>query len=151
MRTPGPAFYLRLFQLGIFSKRTTREGAILGMVSGITFTAAYIVYFNFVAPELNTAEHWWLGSAPRASARVGMLLNFAVTMACHASRRPRPPTSRCSWIRSGFRGGRARRTRSRHSEGDRPAGRVAREPPARVQGRIALPDHRRRGTRHPRL
>jgi cation/acetate symporter len=66
--------------LGIFSKRTTREGAILGMVSGITFTAAYIVYFNFVAPELNTAEHWWLGISPEGIGTVGMLLNFAVTM-----------------------------------------------------------------------
>jgi cation/acetate symporter len=66
--------------LGIFSKRTTREGAILGMVSGITFTAAYIVYFNFVAPELNNAEHWWLGISPEGIGTVGMLLNFAVTM-----------------------------------------------------------------------
>jgi cation/acetate symporter len=66
--------------LGIFSKRTTREGAILGMVSGITFTAAYIVYFNFVAAELNTAEHWWLGISPEGIGTVGMLLNFAVTM-----------------------------------------------------------------------
>jgi cation/acetate symporter len=66
--------------LGIFSKRTTREGAILGMVSGITFTAAYIVYFNFVAPELNTTEHWWLGISPEGIGTVGMLLNFAVTM-----------------------------------------------------------------------
>ncbi|HUE76391.1 MAG TPA: sodium:solute symporter family protein, partial [Longimicrobiales bacterium] len=40
--------------LGIFSKRTTREGAIAGMITGITFTAAYIVYFKFVHPELNT-------------------------------------------------------------------------------------------------
>ncbi|HSM04118.1 MAG TPA: sodium:solute symporter family protein [Longimicrobiales bacterium] len=66
--------------LGIFSKRTTREGAILGMVSGITFTAAYIVWFKFVHPELNTADHWWFGISPEGIGTLGMLLNFAVTM-----------------------------------------------------------------------
>ena len=66
--------------LGIFSKRTTREGAILGMITGITFTAAYIVWFKFVNPELNTAEHWWLGISPEGIGTVGMLLNFAVTL-----------------------------------------------------------------------
>jgi cation/acetate symporter len=66
--------------LGIFSKRTTREGAILGMVGGITLTAGYIVYFNFVAPELNNADNWWLGISPEGIGTVGMLLNFAITM-----------------------------------------------------------------------
>ncbi len=66
--------------LGIFSKRTTREGAVLGMITGLTFTAAYIVYFNFVAPELNSADHWWLGISPEGIGTVGMLLNFLVTI-----------------------------------------------------------------------
>jgi cation/acetate symporter len=66
--------------LGIFSKRTTREGAILGMISGITFTAAYIVWFKLMHPELNTAENWWFGISPEGIGTVGMLLNFAVTM-----------------------------------------------------------------------
>ena len=66
--------------LGIFSKRTTREGAILGMVSGITFTAAYIVYFNFVNPAANSAENWWFGISPEGIGTLGMLLNFTVTM-----------------------------------------------------------------------
>ena len=66
--------------LGIFSKRTTREGAILGMIAGITLTAGYIVYFKFMAPELNSAEHWWFGISPEGIGTVGMLLNFAITM-----------------------------------------------------------------------
>jgi cation/acetate symporter len=66
--------------LGIFSKRTTREGAILGMISGITFTAAYIVWFKLMHPELNTAENWWFGISPEGIGTMGMLLNFAVTM-----------------------------------------------------------------------
>jgi len=66
--------------LGIFSRRTTREGAILGMVTGITFTAAYIVWFKLMHPDLNTADHWWLGISPEGIGTVGMLLNFAVTI-----------------------------------------------------------------------
>ena len=66
--------------LGVFSKRTTREGAILGMIAGITLTASYIVYFKLMAPEVNTAEHWWFGISPEGIGTVGMLLNFAITM-----------------------------------------------------------------------
>ena len=66
--------------LGIFSRRTTREGAILGMVTGITFTAAYIVWFKLLHPELNTPDRWWLGISPEGIGTVGMMLNFAVTM-----------------------------------------------------------------------
>jgi cation/acetate symporter len=77
--------------LGIFSKRTTREGAILGMISGITFTAAYIVYFKLVHPELNSADHWWLGISPEGIGTVGMLLNFAVTLTVSRFTPPPPP------------------------------------------------------------
>ncbi len=76
--------------LGIFSKRTTREGAVLGMITGITFTAAYIVWFKFVHPEMNSAEHWWLGISPEGIGTVGMLLNFAVTLTV-SRLTPEPP------------------------------------------------------------
>jgi cation/acetate symporter len=66
--------------LGIFSKRTTREGAILGMIAGITFTAAYIIYFKFVRPDLNTADGWWFGISPEGIGTVGMLINFAISV-----------------------------------------------------------------------
>jgi cation/acetate symporter len=75
--------------LGIFSKRMNREGAILGMVTGITFTAAYIVYFKFINPAANTAQHWWLGISPEGIGAVGMLLNLAVALI--VSRMTPPP------------------------------------------------------------
>jgi cation/acetate symporter len=60
------------------------------MIAGITFTAAYIVYFKFVHPELNTADHWWLGISPEGIGTIGMLINFA--LAITVSRfTPRPP------------------------------------------------------------
>ena len=74
------ASFFPVIILGIFSKRTTREGAILGMVSGITLTAAYIAYFTLLHPELNNADNWWLGISPQGIGTVGMLLNFAITL-----------------------------------------------------------------------
>jgi cation/acetate symporter len=66
--------------LGIFSKRTTREGAILGMIAGIAFTGAYIVWFTLMHPELSNADNWWFGISPQGIGTLGMLLNFAVTI-----------------------------------------------------------------------
>ncbi|MEQ8746757.1 sodium:solute symporter family protein [Pyruvatibacter sp.] len=64
--------------MGIFLKGMNREGAIAGMVTGLTFTFAYIVYFKFVSPDLNSAEHWLLGISPEGIGTVGMVLNFVV-------------------------------------------------------------------------
>ena len=66
--------------LGTFTKRMNREGAVAGMVSGITFTAAYIVYFRFVNPGADTPDHWWFGISPEGIGTVGMLINFAVAL-----------------------------------------------------------------------
>jgi cation/acetate symporter len=64
--------------MGIFSRRMNRAGAIAGMLTGITFTAGYIIFFKFVRPDLNDADHWWLGVSPEGIGAVGMLINFAV-------------------------------------------------------------------------
>jgi cation/acetate symporter len=64
--------------LGIFSKRMNREGAVAGMVVGITFTAGYILWFKFLQREANTPENWLWGISPEGIGTVGMLLNFAV-------------------------------------------------------------------------
>ncbi len=64
--------------LGIFSRRMNREGAVAGMISGIVFTAAYIIYFNYLNPAANTADNWFLGISPEGIGFVGMLINFAV-------------------------------------------------------------------------
>jgi cation/acetate symporter len=63
--------------LGIFSKRMNKEGAVAGMIVGLTFTFAYIAYFKFVAPEANNAAHWWFGISPEGIGMIGAMLNFA--------------------------------------------------------------------------
>lgn len=65
--------------MGVFWKRTTKEGAILGMLSGIIFTAAYIIYFKFVNPDMNKAPYWLWGISPEGIGTIGMLVNFVVT------------------------------------------------------------------------
>ncbi len=66
--------------LGIFSKRTNMPGAITGMVVGIVFTATYIIYFKFINPAANTADHWWFGISPEGIGAIGMVLNFIVAI-----------------------------------------------------------------------
>ena len=50
--------------MGIFSKRMNKEGAIAGMITGLTFTASYIIYFKFINPSINSAENWWFLISP---------------------------------------------------------------------------------------
>lgn len=76
--------------MGIFSKWMNKAGAISGMIVGITFTAAYIIYFKFINPELNTDAHWWFGISPEGIGVLGMLLNFGVS-AVVSSLTPPPP------------------------------------------------------------
>lgn len=64
--------------MGIFSKRMNNKGAISGMVSGIIFTMAYIIYFKFVNPAANNSENWFLGISPEGIGTIGMCVNFAV-------------------------------------------------------------------------
>jgi cation/acetate symporter len=66
--------------MGIFSRRMNREGAVSGMVAGLLFTLAYIVYFRFVNPAADNEAHWWFGISPEGIGSIGMLLNFAVAL-----------------------------------------------------------------------
>lgn len=66
--------------LGIFDKRMNREGAISGMIVGIIFTAAYIIYFKPQLGGPGTPEGYWFGIAPEGIGTLGMLINFAVAM-----------------------------------------------------------------------
>ncbi len=66
--------------LGIFYKKMNKEGAIAGMVAGIAFTAAYIIYFKFVNPAASTPDNWFFGISPEGIGTLGMCLNFVVSI-----------------------------------------------------------------------
>ncbi len=77
--------------LGIFSTRMNKEGAVSGMVAGIVFTAIYIVYFKFLNPTADNAEHWWFGISPEGIGTLGMFLNFSVALlVCRFTAAPPP-------------------------------------------------------------
>ena len=65
--------------MGIFSKRMNKEGAIAGMITGLAFTATYIIYYKFINPSANYAENWWFGISPEGIGTLGMLFNFIVS------------------------------------------------------------------------
>ncbi|WP_026959966.1 sodium:solute symporter family protein [Aliagarivorans taiwanensis] len=67
--------------LGIFYKRMNKEGAIAGMLAGILFTSAYIIYFKFINPAANVPANWWFGISPEGIGTLGMLVNFVVSIA----------------------------------------------------------------------
>ncbi len=66
--------------LGIFYSRMNKHGAVAGMVTGFTFTAAYIIYFKFINPSMSTAEHWWFGISPEGIGTLGTILNLVVAL-----------------------------------------------------------------------
>ena len=76
--------------MGIFSKRMNQYGAIFGMLSGLTFTAIYIVFFKFISPELNTSEYWFLGISPEGIGVIGMIINFLVAICISSITKPPP-------------------------------------------------------------
>ena len=64
--------------MGVFNKKSNKEGALCGMISGIVFVAAYIIYFKFVNPAHNNKDFWWLGISPEGIGTVGAMINFVV-------------------------------------------------------------------------
>ncbi len=82
------ASFFPVLVLGVFSKRVTREGAISGMIAGIGFTAAYIVWFKILGR--GGPGDWLFGISPEGIGSVGMLLNFVVTVAVSACTKAPP-------------------------------------------------------------
>ncbi|AUS07349.1 sodium:solute symporter family protein [Pseudotamlana carrageenivorans] len=68
--------------LGIFYKRMNKEGAIAGMVVGISVMLLYMIkyrlgWFDELVP--NKSE-WWFGISPEGFGTVAMILNFIVSI-----------------------------------------------------------------------
>jgi cation/acetate symporter len=68
--------------LGIFYKRMNKEGAIAGMVVGITAMLLYMIkyklgWFDDVLPD---KSEWWFGISPEGFGSIAMFLNFVVSI-----------------------------------------------------------------------
>ena len=72
--------------LGIFDKRMNKEGAITGIIVGLSFTFAYIIYFTFLG---GVPEDYLFGISPTGIGTLGTLLHLIVAFA--VSRMTPPP------------------------------------------------------------
>ncbi|MFL2625350.1 MAG: sodium:solute symporter family protein [Candidatus Marisimplicoccus sp.] len=76
--------------LGIFDKKMNKEGAISGMLSGIIFTALYILHFK---PQLGGGglpENYLFGISPEGIGTIGMIINFIVSLIVSRLTKPTP-------------------------------------------------------------
>lgn len=69
--------------MGVFSKRMNREGAVTGMIVGITTMLAYMITFKtglvgVFGPV--SKEYWFFGISPEGFGVVSMILNFIVSI-----------------------------------------------------------------------
>jgi len=77
------ASFFPVIILGIFDKRTNREGAIAGMIVGLVVTTLYVYSVKFGGMQP------WFGISAEGFGTVGMILNFIVTLV--VSRLTPPP------------------------------------------------------------
>lgn len=73
--------------MGIFSSRVNKEGAIAGMVAGITITLLYVFQHTGIMFIEGTEylggmkPNWFFGIEPNAFGSIGAIINFAVAFA----------------------------------------------------------------------
>ena len=72
--------------LGIFYKKMNKEGAISGMIVGISLMLFYMLKFKFglfdggKSAVSGLQEDWWWGVSPEGFGAIAMLVNFAVSL-----------------------------------------------------------------------
>ena len=83
--------------MGIFSKTMNKEGAIAGMLAGISVTLLYvfqhkgIMFVKSTAYLGNMEPNWFLGIEPAAFGAIGALVNFFVAF-LFSKKYPSPPS-----------------------------------------------------------
>ncbi len=80
------ASFFPVIVLGIFDKRTNKEGAIAGMLAGLIFTAIYIIGVKF-----GGMSPWFFGVSAEGIGTLGMLINLVVTLIVSRLTPPPPP------------------------------------------------------------
>jgi cation/acetate symporter len=66
--------------MGIFYKKMNKEGAIAGMVVGISTMLFYMLKFKFDMFGGGTQADWWMDISPEGFGTIAMLLNFSVAI-----------------------------------------------------------------------
>ncbi|MAX01361.1 MAG: cation acetate symporter [Flavobacteriaceae bacterium] len=76
--------------LGIFDKKMNKEGAISGMLTGIIFTAIYILHFKPQLGGSGLPENYFFGISPEGIGTIGMIINFIVSLIVSRLTKPTP-------------------------------------------------------------
>ena len=82
--------------LGIFDKRMNKEGAIAGMVIGLSLMLLYMLKFKFgifdggKAAVAGLKSSWWFGISPEGFGTVAMFVNFVISVVV-SRMTPAPP------------------------------------------------------------
>ncbi|WP_298367528.1 sodium:solute symporter family protein [uncultured Lutibacter sp.] len=77
--------------LGIFDKRMNKEGAISGMIVGLTLMFFYMAKFKLGwLGDKPPASEWWFGISPEGFGTVAMIVNFVVSLVV-SRMTPAPP------------------------------------------------------------
>jgi len=66
--------------LGIFDKRMNKEGAILGMITGILLMLFYMLKFKFDWFGGGIEKDWWFGVSPEGFGTIAMFVNFILSL-----------------------------------------------------------------------
>jgi len=78
--------------LGIFDKRMNRQGAVAGMIVGITLMLGYMITFKtglWKTFDPLPKDQWWFGTSPEGFGTIAMLVNVVVSVV--VSRMTPPP------------------------------------------------------------
>ena len=82
--------------MGIFNKKMNKEGAITGMVVGISLMLFYMLKFKFgvfdggKAAVAGLKTQWWFGISPEGFGSIAMLINFVVSFIVNRFTAPVP-------------------------------------------------------------
>lgn len=82
--------------MGIFYKKMNKEGAISGMITGITLMLFYMLKFKFgvfdggKAAVMGLKTQWWWGVSPEGFGSIAMLVNFAIAIIVNRFTKPVP-------------------------------------------------------------
>ena len=85
-----------VLMMGIFSKKVNKQGAIAGMIAGLTITLLYVFQHKgwFFIPGTSflgdMKPSWFLGIEPNAFGAVGALINFVVAYIVSGMTEPVP-------------------------------------------------------------
>ncbi|AXT58908.1 cation acetate symporter [Aquimarina sp. AD10] len=78
--------------LGIFDKRMNRQGAVSGMVVGITLMLFYMIRYKtglIGVMDARPANEWWFGTSPEGFGTIAMIVNVIISVV--VSRMTPPP------------------------------------------------------------